>query len=99
MAQAQLDARSKVTNTFHINLNGELTVKVWKKKREGTFVTFTKPSTRQNMTLPLHVFRMVLESQDVLLLAADFIRGLVGFSPADLVEDTTTIDNDSSHEM
>ena len=102
MAQAQLDAHSKVTNTFYVNLDGELTVKVWKKKREGTLVTLMKPSSRQNMTVPLGVFQTLLESQDILLLAADFIRGLVGFSPTDLVEDTTTTtttaSDDSLHE-
>ena len=88
MAQAQLDAQAKANNVFYVDLDGQLTVKVWKKKREGTFVTLMKPAKTQNLTLPLEVFRSLLESQDVLLLAADFIQRLVGFSPADLVEDS-----------
>ena len=102
MAQAQLDERPTVTNIFYVNLDGELTVKAWKKKREGTFVTLIKPSSRQNMTVPLSVFQTLLESQDVLLLAANCIRGLVGFSPANLLEDTitttTTASDDSPYQ-
>ena len=71
MAQAQLDAQAN--NVFYVDLDGQLTVKVWKKKCEGTFVTLMKPAKTQNLTLPLEVFQSLLESQDVLLLAADFI--------------------------
>ena len=80
MAQAQLDARNQ-QNTFLFDLHGQLIVKIWKKRREGTFVTFKKPGTTQSLTVPLPVFRSLLEAQDMLLLASDFIRGLVGVSP------------------
>ena len=86
MAQAQLNAWAKANNVFYVDLDGQLTV--WKKKHEGTFVTLMKPANTQNLTLPLEVFQSWLESQDVLLLAADFIQSLIGFSLADLVEDS-----------
>lgn len=85
MAQAQLDARIK-PNTFFVDILGELTVKVWKKGREGCYVTLKKPGTTQSLTLPLQVCRNLLESADVIVLASDFIRGLVGVSPADLAD-------------
>ena len=56
MAQAQLDAQAKANNIFYVDLDGQLTVKVWKKKCEGTFVTLMKPTKTQNLMLPLEVF-------------------------------------------
>lgn len=73
MTQAQFNAWAKANNVFYVDLDGQLTVKVWKKKQEGIFVTIMKPAKTQNLTLPLEVFQSLLESQDVLLLAADFI--------------------------
>ena len=87
MAQAQLDARTKVKNAFFVDIDGQLTVKIWKKKREGVFVTLMKPGTTQNLTLPINVFQSLMETQDVLLLSADFLKGLVGYTPADLSDD------------
>ena len=84
MAQAQLDLRSKQNNTFYFDIEGELTVKVWRKGREGYYVTMMKSGTCQSLTIPMHVFRGVLEAQDVLLLAGDFIAGRIGVSPNDL---------------
>ena len=89
MAQAQLEMKNRVNNTFFIDIGGQLTVKVWKKGREGSFVTFKKPGTMQSLTIPLDVCRQMLEAQDVILLAGDFIRGLVGVSPEDLPEDSS----------
>ena len=88
MAQAQLDARFKLNNVFFIDLNG-VTVKVWKKGKEGVYATLMKPGTTQSLTLPMSVFKVVLEAQDVLLLASDFLAGLVEFSPADIFEEST----------
>ena len=88
MAQAQLNARYKVNNVFFIDLNG-VTVKVWKKGKEGLYATLMKPRTTQSLTLPMSVFKVVLDAQDVLLLASYFLEGLVGFSPADVFDETT----------
>ena len=84
MAQAQLDARTR-QNAFFFDLDGQLMVKIWKRRREGTFVTLKKPGTSQSLTLPLQVFRSLLEAQDMLLLASDFIHGLVGVSPEEFI--------------
>ena len=88
MAQTQLSARYKVNNVFFIDLNG-VTVKVWKKGKERLYATLKKPGTTQSLTLPMSVFKVVLDAQDVLLLASDFLEGLVGFSPADVFDETT----------
>ena len=82
MAQAQLDARNR-QNTFYFDLNGQLTVKIWKRRREGIFVTIMKPGTTQSLTFPMDVLRSLFEAQDIVLLASDFIQGLVGVSPHD----------------
>ena len=84
MAQAQLDARAKLKNTFFFELNGQLSVKIWKKGREGVYATLVKPGITQRVTIPIQVLTMLFEAQDVMLLAADFIKGLIGFSPDDL---------------
>ena len=55
MAQAQLDEQARQHNTFFIDLHGEITVKIWKKGREGIFVKLMKPGTSQSLTLPLGV--------------------------------------------
>ena len=86
MAQAQIDARTQ-QNTFFFDLDGQLMVKIWKKRREGTFVTLKKPGTTQSLSVPLQVFRSLLEAQDMLLLASNFIRGLVGISPEDFISE------------
>ena len=86
MAQAQLDARTR-QNAFFFDLDGQLMVKIWKRRREGTFVTLKKSGTSQSLTLPLQVFRSLLEAQDMLLLASDFIRGLVGVSPEEFINE------------
>ena len=88
MAQAQLNAHYKVNNVFFIDLNG-VTVKVWKKGKKGLYATLMKPRTNQSLTLPMSVFKVVLDAQDVLLLASDFLEGLVGFSLADVFDETT----------
>ena len=85
MAQAQVDARNKVNNTFFFDMDGDISLKIWKKKNE-VYVTFMKVGTRQSLTIPFEPFREMLEEQDVLLLAADFLRGLVGFSPEDICD-------------
>ena len=86
MAQAQLDARTR-QNAFFFDLDGQLMVKIWKRRWEGTFVTLKKPGTSQSLTLPLQVFRSLLEAQDMVLLASDFIRGLVGVSPEEFINE------------
>ena len=80
MAQAQVHIHYQ-QNTLFFDIDGQLMVKIWKKRREGTFVTFKKPGTTQSLTVPLQVFRSLLQAQDMFLLASDFIRGLVGVSP------------------
>ena len=44
MAQAQLDAHNR-QNTFYFDLNGQITVKIWKRQLEGIFVTIMKLGT------------------------------------------------------
>ena len=78
MAQAQVDTHHQ-QNTF-FDIDGQLMVKIWKKIRKGTFVTFKKPGTTKSLTVPLQVFQSLL-AQDMFLLASDFIHGLVGVSP------------------
>ena len=90
MAQAQLDERARQNNTFFIDLHGEITVKIWKKRREGIFVKLLKPGTSQSLTLPLGVCKTLLEAHDVILLAGDFISGLIGVSPEDLFPEKTS---------
>ena len=85
MAQAQIDACNR-QNTFLFDLNGQLMVKIWK-RRKGTFVTLKKTGTSQSLTLSLEVFRSLLVAQDMFLLASDFIRGLVGVSPAEFISE------------
>ena len=80
MAQAQLDERARQHNTFFIDLHGEITVKIWKKGREGIFVKLMKPGTSQSLTLPLGVCKTLLDAHDILLLASNFISGLIGVS-------------------
>jgi hypothetical protein len=87
MAQAQLDEHTGLNSMYLVDLNEKLQVKIWKKGREGIYVTLMKKGTAQKFTLPLEAFKLLLEAQDVLLLASDFLRGLVGFLPADLVQE------------
>ena len=42
-----------------------------------------KPGTIQSLTFPMDVLRSLFEAQDIVLLASDFIQGLVGVSPHD----------------
>ena len=86
MAQAQLDAHTR-QNAFFFDLDGQLMVKIWKRRRQSTFVTMKKPGTSQSLTLPLQVFRSLLEAQDMFLLASDFICGLVGVSPEEFINE------------
>ena len=86
MAQAQLEVRTKEKNTYFVNFEGQVTVKLWK-KNHGVNVTMLKHGTKQSLTLPFEIFCNMLEAQDVPLLAADFLRGQVGVSPTDLAED------------
>ena len=90
MAQAQLDERARKANTFFIDLHGEMTVKIWKKGREGIFVKLMKAGTTQTLTLPLAMCKTLLEAHDVILLASDFISGLIGVSPEDVFHDKTS---------
>ena len=99
MAQAQVDARMRQNNTFYIELHGQMTVKVWKKGREGIFVKLMKPGTTQSLTLPIEVCRIMLEAQDIILLASDFIAGLIGVSPADVFHETTSDSLDEKSDM
>ena len=48
-----------------------------------------KPGTIQGLKMPLQVFRHVLEAQDVILLASDFISGVVGLGSEDGRESTS----------
>ena len=82
MAQAQLDAHNR-QNTFYFDLNGQLMVKIWKRRCEGIFVTKVKAGTTQSLTFPMDVLRSLFETQDIVLLASDFIQGLVRVSPHD----------------
>ena len=90
MAQAQLDERARKANTFFIDLHGEMTVKIWKKGRKGIFVKLMKTGTSQTLTLPLAMCKTLLEANDVILLASDFISGLIGVSPEDVFHEKTS---------
>ena len=85
MTQAQVDARNKLSSTFFFDIDGDISLKIWKKKNEA-YITLAKVGTRQSLTIPFEAFRQILEEQDVFLLAADFLRGLVGFSPEDVCD-------------
>lgn len=85
MTQAQVDARNKLNNTFFFDMDGDISLKIWKKKNEA-YVNLIKVGTRQSLTIPFEAFQQILEDQDVLFLAADFLRGLVGFSPEDICD-------------
>ena len=64
-------------------------VKVWKKGCEGIFVKLMKPGTTQSLTLTLSMCKTLLEAHDVILLASDFISGLIDVSPEDLFHEKT----------
>ena len=49
-----------------------------------------KPGTTQNLTLPLEVCKALLEAHNVILLASDFISGLIGISPEDVLPKKTS---------
>ena len=83
MAQAHLD-RFGVTNGYTVEISDQLHIRVWKKGREGVFMTLFKPGKTQVFTIAMETFREVLLAQDMLLLASDFLRGLVGFCPEDI---------------
>lgn len=87
MTQAQLDARASLSNMYFLDLDPNLRIKIWKKGRDSVHVTFIKPGTSQCFTIPMDVFKNLLEAQDMLLLASDFIQGFVGFSPENLMHE------------
>ena len=60
-------------------------MKIWKKGREGIFIKLMKPGTSQSLTLPLGVCKAILDAHDIILPASDFISGLIGVSPEDLL--------------
>ena len=69
-----------------VEVNPTLSVKVWKKGKEGIHLTLMKKHTTLGFTMSLEDFRQLMCAQDTVLLASDFMRGLVGFSPEDVVE-------------
>ena len=91
MTQAQVDARADLNNMYFIDVDPNLRVKIWKKGKEGVRVTLIKTGTAQCMTISLEAFRTLIEARDMLLLASDFLRGLVGY--------TADKDDESKEEM
>ncbi len=85
MAQKQLDAQGK-RKYFVIDVSSTLSVKIWRKNKEGIHLTFMKSHTTLGFTVSLEDFKQLINSQDMVLLASDFIRGLVGFFPDDVVD-------------
>ncbi len=86
MAQQELEAMgAKHNNQFIVNVNPNLSVKVWKKGKEGIHVTLQKVGVKGSFTIHMDTFVDLMTNQDVVCLASDFLRGLVGFSPEDFV--------------
>ncbi len=85
MAQKQLDVHGK-RKYFMVAVTPTLSIKVWKKGKEGTYMTFMKKHTTLGFTISLEDFKQLVSAQDTLLLASDFMRGLVGFSPEDVLD-------------
>ncbi len=83
MTQTQLDVHGK-RKYFLVEITPTLSVKVWKKGKEGIHVTFMKKHTTLGYTITLEDYIQLVGAQDTVLLASDFLRGLVGFSPEDL---------------
>ena len=47
MAQAQIETRQR-QNAFFFDLDGQLMVKIWKRQRQGVFVTLKNTGTTQS---------------------------------------------------
>ncbi len=99
MAQKQLHGKRRY---FIVEVGPTLSVKVWKKAKEGIQLTPMKNHTTLGFTITLEQFKQLVNSQDMVLLASDFMRGLVGFSPDD-VEDQfdqqMDLDQETEQEM
>ncbi len=85
MAQKQLDAHGK-RKYFMLDISPTLSVKVWRKGKEGIHLTCMKNHTTLGFTISLQDYRQFITAQDMVLLASDFLRGLVGFSPEDVID-------------
>ena len=87
MAQAQIDAHFKDTKTtavqgcaanhFFIDTHPMLTLKIWKRKLLGLCVTLYKKGTTKYITIPYEAWQQLVDSQDVVELAAKFVEGTV----------------------
>ena len=82
---------AEVKTKYFVDVAEFLEVKVWKKGQE-IVVSIRKKETAQSLTMPLEVFRLLMDAQDVILLASDFMRGLVGCSPNDVPDDVVVIE-------
>ncbi len=74
----------KCNTSFMVNINPHLCVKVWRKGKDQMCVTLQKIGVKGSLTLPMDTFADLMTAQDVICLASDFLRGLVGFSPCEL---------------
>ena len=77
--------QNNLKNAYTFLVHEQLQVKIWKKRCNGVSVTLSKPGRSQAFTLSLEAFLALLEAQDMILLASDFMRGLVGTSPEDIM--------------
>ena len=82
MAQEQLDV-FEAQSFYMVEVNPNLSVKVWKKGKEGMYVTFWKAEVKIGFSIHMDTFTDLMASKDVICLASDFIQGLVGASPGD----------------
>ena len=82
MAQQQLDV-FEAHKFYMVEVNPNLSVKVWKKGKEGMHVTFLKAGVKIGFSIHMDTFTDFMASKDMICLASDFLQGLVGSSPED----------------
>ena len=78
-----INTQSKTIVTF-VYLVKELWVKLLKQEDTGIIINFIKPGTYQQLNIPLTIFTVILEKEEIFMLAIEFLHGFIGFS-ADFV--------------
>ena len=78
-----IKTQNKSITTF-VDLVKELWVKLLKQENTGITITFIKPGTCQQLNIPLTILTVILEKEEIFMLAIEFLRGFIGFS-ADFV--------------
>ena len=74
-----INTQSKSIVTF-VDLDKELRVKLLKDENTGITITFIKRGTCQQLNIPLTIFTLLLEKEEIFMLAIEFLRGFIGFS-------------------